>query len=677
MCKHNNSMSIKQQDMNVIISVEDKKVRNDALDFTAKSELALPSESSSESSSNYEDQGTIKQFELWDQNDFPDKPQERICGLNMILQKYASAREAIFESRVEEGVLASLCLLLLLLLDVAFVAFICVTRKLQDPENVTLLWLSAIFWLVILFKLARRLARLGEQRSGCCRMFSKVAKLCSKIWRGSKRGLKAPWRRIWRNIIGNEDEVKRKKSVVKITLSFLFMGGFTLFCLIYYVKQENLISLSGIVILVISSLLLSRHPGRVNWRPVLCCLFLQMFFSFITLKTQFGYHIFDFIGRKISTFLDHANSGATFVFGNLQCFAFSVLPVIIFFSAFMSVLFYLGIIQVLIEGPSAVAAKFLQTTGPETLNAIANILVSMNEAPLITRPYLPLSTNSELHAIFVNGFASISGSVMAAFIKYGIPANHLLIACVISAPAALAISKIMYPETKVSLLANTKLDLKLQSPYNNVLEAAMVGAMDAVPICAGIVANLIAFLSIYSFFNGILCWLGKRAGLAFDLTFESIFSYVLWPMTFTMGVPYDDSLKVAELIGLKTFLNEFVAYNRLGIIINDTSMYNARNDSFSVKYLSNGGISFVMGANTTVTANYGVLLSEKAKVIATYALCGFANIGSIGISLGVMGTMLPQRRKDLSSMVIYAMIGGNFACLLTGCFAGLFYEKYQ
>ncbi|VDO05328.1 unnamed protein product [Rodentolepis nana] len=558
-------MSTKQQDNNVIISVEDKASSNDAFELTAKSELTFPSESSSLSSSDYKDQNTIKRFELWDQDDFPDKPQERTCGPNLIFQKYASARNAISKPRVEEGVLGPLCLFLLLLLDVAFVAFVCATRKFQDPENVTLLWISAIFWFVILFKLARSLARLGHQRGGCCRMFSWVANLCSMIWRGTKRILKAPWRRIWGRIGGSEDQVKRKKSVAKITLAFLFMGGFTLFCLIYYVKKDNLISLSGIATLIIASILLSRYPGRINWRPVLICLFLQMFLAFITLKTHFGYYVFDFMGKKISAFLDHGNKGATFVFGNLQCFAFSVLPVIIFFSAFMSVLFYLGLIQVLIEGPSAVLTKFLQTTGPETLNAIANILVSMNEAPLITRPYLPLLTNSELHAIFVNGFASISGSVMAAFIQYGIPANHLLIACVLSAPAALAISKIMYPETKVSLMANTKLSLKLQSPYHSVIEAAMVGAMDAVPICAGIVANLIAFLSIYSFFNGILRWMGERAGLVFDLTFESIFSYVLWPMTFTMGVPFNDSQKVAELIGLKTFLNEFVAYNRLGL----------------------------------------------------------------------------------------------------------------
>ncbi|VDN12896.1 unnamed protein product [Dibothriocephalus latus] len=202
----------------------------------------------------------------------------------------------------------------------------------------------------------------------------------------------------------------------------------------------------------------------------------------------------------------------------------------------------------------------------------------------------------------------------------------------------------------------------------------MVGAMEAIPIVGGIAANLIAFLSIYNFFNGVLTWLGDRACLPKPLTFELIFSYVLWPIAFTMGVPSEDCLKVAELIGVKSMLNEFVAFTRLGIIIKDSAIYREFQGNSTFTYLPNGGIMFDFRNGTTHLMEYGIFHTKRAEVISTYALCGFANIGSIGIMLGSLVTMLPHRRKELSEMILSGMVGGTIACFLTGCFAGLFYD---
>ncbi|KAL5108855.1 Solute carrier family 28 member 3 [Taenia crassiceps] len=629
-----------------------------------------------------------KPFTSWSEDDFPNKPEHGRRGVNKILGLYTDARKALFKKRpladnIEpiccDGVAGLFGLLFFLLVDVAYVVYACFYEGLDKDGDVHLLWMSVVLWLVILVKMARRLVRLARTKGGCWRVFAPMSRLYHSVLNGLVRLLTAPWRAVWSHVSGDEVTIQRRKDLTKNIIAAVIMLGFAAFCITYYVimvNVENLISLSGIGLLVLISIALSRFPDKINWQPVLICFFIQLFLAFITLKTHAGYVTFDFLGKRMAEFLENSQAGSRFVFGSLECFAFSVLPMVIFFSSFTAVCFHLGIIQLIIDKPSKLATKFIKTTGPETLNAIANIFFSMTEAPLITRPYLPMSTNSELHAMIVNGFASIAGSVLAAFISFGIPANHLLISCILSAPAALAVSKIMYPETKMSPLANSEISLKMKSPYNSALEAAMVGAMEAIPICAGIVANLIALLSLYNFLNRILIWLGRRVSLQFDLTFEVIFSYVLWPIAVTMGVPIADALKVAELIGVKIFLNEFAAYQRLGLILQNRVLLAERNTSLPINYLPNGDWRFTLKNGTTVIATYGALFTEKAQVLSTYALCGFANIGSVGIFLGAMIAILPQRRVDLTNMIVYGMIGGNIACFLTGCFAGLFYDKF-
>uniref|UniRef100_A0A0X3NJU0 Solute carrier family 28 member 3 n=1 Tax=Schistocephalus solidus TaxID=70667 RepID=A0A0X3NJU0_SCHSO len=643
----------------------------------------------------------------WNGDDFPRKKVTKAKGINRILQAYADGRSKIFghkkhqnrdenEATGEDGEeepkydivdrdevccdgIAGICgLIFLLLIDVAYVAYATYCNHLATEDDIRLVWLSVLVWVVILCKVYRRLARLGRRRGGCFTPFDSCRTALQRGWKGFLHLCKAPWNACWSRASGSEKSIKKKKHLVIKIIATTLMLIFVVLCLIFFVilkDLRNLVSISGIVLLILISIAISWHPGKINWQPALVGIFIQLLFAVLTLQTRPGFIVFDFLGARMAEFLENSMAGSTFVFADYHCFAFDVLPVVVFFSSFISIMFHLGIISILIEKPSIVAQKIMGTTGPETLNAVANIFVSMTESPLITRPYMHMMTNSELHAIIVNGFASVAGSVLAAYIGFGVPANHLLIACVMSAPAALAVSKIIYPETRIAPLASlTRVD-SIKSPYSNVLEAAMVGAMESVPIVAGIASNLIAFLSIYNFFNRTLTWLGKRACMTQDLTFELVFSYILWPIAFTMGVPEVDCFKVAELIGVKSMLNEFVAFTRLGIIIQDSAFYRTISANSTTTYLPNSTMIVTLNNGTAYTLEYGVMQTKRAEVISTYALCGFANIGSIGIMLGAMVTLIPQRRKELSEMILGGMVGGTIACFLTGCFAGLLYDE--
>ncbi|KAM7535169.1 hypothetical protein Aperf_G00000101624 [Anoplocephala perfoliata] len=640
------------------------------------------SESSDES-----EQPPDKPMNEWVGSDFPNKHKRKPKGINLVFEWYARARHAVFKKRpIAEEVEPKCCdgisglygLIFLLVIDVIYVAWCCAYKKLETEDDIRLLWLSIIVWIVIFCKIARRLSRLGRLHGGCFTLFGDWGDAIDWGWDNTKESIQDAWQSMWYRIEPDEStQKKKKKRIIKI-VAYSLMIIVVILCLIFFVllkSVQNLISLSGMALLILICIAISFHPGRIYWKPVIGGIFIQLIFAVLTLQTRPGYAVFSFLGDRMGEFLQHSFAGSQFVFGQYSCFAFDVLPVIIFFSSFIAVAFHLGIITLIIDKPSAVARRILGTTGPETLNAVANIFVSMTESPLITRPYLHMMTNSELMAIIVNGFASVSGSVLATYISFGVPANHLLIACVMSAPAALAVAKIIYPETKKAPLANVSTMESVKSPHHSVLEAAMVGATDAIPIVASIAANLIAFLSIYDFFNGVLIWLGNRAGMQKELSFELIFSYVLWPIAFTMGVPSIDCLKIAELIGVKSMLNEFVAFQRLGIILTDSEIYKQYKDQATkIETLTNGTIAMTFSNGTVYPCTYGIIHTERAEVIATYGLCGFANIGSIGIMLGAMVALLPHRRRDLSKLVLPGMIGGSVAAFLTGCFAGLFYE---
>lgn len=433
---------------------------------------------------------------------------------------------------------------------------------------------------------------------------------------------------------------------------------------------QRLISLAGILVLLLIGFIFSNSRFRVNWYQVMWGLLLQFLLGLAVLRWRHGRDALQCIADKVKNFLDYTNSGSHFVFGHLASgwnltealgdlvpprqdmmqnasnativpiadtikslpavFMFQALPVILFFSFFVNILYFYGIMQRLV----LIVGSFLQltigTTVCESMTAAANIFLGMIEAPLVVRPFLSKMTKSELHTVMTGGFATIAGSVMAAYIHFGVSPAHLMTASIMSAPAALAYSKLLYPETEESQTQRENIEMP-RSEERNVLEAASNGTTVGLAMIGSIVANLVGFLAFLAFLNSTLQWFGAIVTLDF-LTFEWLLARVFTPLAFIMGVPWKDCGAVGELIGIKTFANEFIAYSRLASVMHQ--------------------------------------IDERSTVIATYALCGFSNLGSIGICIGGLGAIAPDRKGDLAAVSLRALAAGSAACFLTACVAG-------
>uniref|UniRef100_A0A8B9K0X4 Sodium/nucleoside cotransporter n=1 Tax=Astyanax mexicanus TaxID=7994 RepID=A0A8B9K0X4_ASTMX len=408
-------------------------------------------------------------------------------------------------------------------------------------------------------------------------------------------------------------------------------------------RPEQLISFGGVCLFILGLFLFSAHRSAVRWRTLFWGLGLQFVIGLFVIRTTPGYVAFNWLGDQ--TFLNYTQAGSAFVFGQLVeagIFAFQALPIVIFFSSVMSVLYYLGVMQWVILKISWIMQITMGTSPTESLSVAGNIFVGQTEAPLLIRPYLKDMTKSEIHAVIVGGFATIAGSVMGAFISFGIDASSLISASVMAAPCALAVAKLSYPETEESKFkskANIKVD---GGGEQNILEAASAGASASIGLVANIAANLIAFLAILDFINAALKWLGGMVGYP-DITFEIICSYVFMPVAFMMGIPVEESFTVAELIGTKLFLNEFIAYEKLSKLKNNRL----------------NGITEV-----------GQYISVRSEIISTYALCGFANFSSLGIVIGGLSSICPSRKSDISALVLRALFTGTCVSLINACVAG-------
>ncbi|ELK09103.1 Solute carrier family 28 member 3 [Pteropus alecto] len=324
-----------------------------------------------------------------------------------------------------------------------------------------------------------------------------------------------------------------------------------------------------------------------------------------------------------------------------------VLPIVVFFSTVTSMLYYLGLMQWIIRKIGWIMLVTMGSSPIESVVAAGNIFVGQSESPLLVRPYLPYITRSELHAIMTAGFSTIAGSVLGAYISFGVSSTHLLTASVMSAPASLAVAKLFWPETETPKIT-LKNAMKMENgDSRNLLEAATQGASSSISLVANIAVNLIAFIALLSFMNSALSWFGNMLDYP-QLSFELICSYIFMPFSFMMGVDWQDSFMVAKLIGYKTFFNEFVAYEHLSKLIN---------------LRKEAGPKFVNGVQQ--------YMSIRSETIATYALCGFANISSLGIAIGALTSMAPSRKRDITSGAVRALISGTIACFMTACIAGL------
>lgn len=448
-----------------------------------------------------------------------------------------------------------------------------------------------------------------------------------------------------------------KNTRLRLWLKRVFMGAAVVALILWLAldtaqRPEQLISFAGICMFILILFACSKHHSAVCWRTVFWGLGLQFIFGILVIRTEPGFNAFQWLGDQIQTFLAYTVEGSSFVFGDTlvqSVFAFQSLPIIIFFGCVMSILYYLGLVQWVIQKIAWFLQITMGTTAAETLAVAGNIFVGMTEAPLLIRPYLADMTLSEIHAVMTGGFATIAGTVLGAFISFGIDASSLISASVMAAPCALALSKLVYPEVEESKF-KSKEGVKLpRGEERNILEAASNGATDAIGLVANVAANLIAFLAVLAFINSTLSWLGEMVDIH-GLTFQVICSYVLRPMVFMMGVQWADCPLVAEIVGVKFFINEFVAYQQLS--------------QYKNKRLS-GVEEWINGEKQWI--------SVKAEIIATFSLCGFANLTSIGITLGGLTSMMPQRKSDLCKLVVRALFTGACVSFISACMAGILY----
>ncbi len=433
--------------------------------------------------------------------------------------------------------------------------------------------------------------------------------------------------------------------------------------------MERFTGLLGIALILGIAFLVSNNRKHVNWRLVGMGILIQVVFGILVIKGKqwgapwdFVARGFEKIGQGIVAILGFTTEGAKFVFGGLALgpgmegsmgffFFFQVLPTIIFFSALMSVLYYLGLMQKVVQGMAWVMAKLMGTSGAESLSNTANIFVGQTEAPLMIRPFIKEMTNSELLTIMVGGMATIAGGVMAAYIQmlgksyadaHGVPleqgqvmfATQLLGASIMAAPAGLAISKIIFPEMGEPVTKGS-VKMSVEKNASNVIEAAAGGAADGLQLALNIAGMLLAFIALIALLNWIISSLTGMVGFD-NLTLQAILGYLFAPIAFVAGVPWNEAFQVGSLLGTKISLNEFVAYSEMAGMIK---------------------------ANT--------LQSEKAIMISTFALCGFANLSSIAIQIGGISPLAPERRKDIAALGLRAVLGGALATLMTGTIAGI------
>jgi len=426
----------------------------------------------------------------------------------------------------------------------------------------------------------------------------------------------------------------------------------------------------GLAVVIGIAFVFSNNKRKVNWRLVATGVALQFLFAFIVIKTEIGKSVFRAISTGFVKLLDFTTEGATFVFGSLAIgpaapgtmgffFAFQVLPTIIFFAALMSVFYYLGIMQRIVQGIAWFMAKVLGTSGAESLSVAASVFIGQTEAPLTVKPYISTMTKSELLTMMIGGMAHISGGVMAAYVQMlGVAfakangwelgtaqvqfAGHLLAASVMSAPATMIIAKVLIPEVEEPLTKGS-VKIEIEKTHSNLIEAAAGGASDGVKLAINVAAMLIAFVALIALLNSLLGWTGEVTGLntilmqQFNrpLSLELAFGLVLQFVAFAIGVPWQDALNVGSLMGIKTVLNEFVAYSKLADMIS------------------------------------AHMLSQKAITIATYALCGFANFSSIAIQIGGISPLAENRRSDIAKFGLRALLGGTIATLMTATIAGI------
>lgn len=417
----------------------------------------------------------------------------------------------------------------------------------------------------------------------------------------------------------------------------------------------------GMVVLLSIAFLLSKNRKKINWKTVGAGLTAQLLIAVGVLKVNAIKSVFESIGGVFNSILNYTNAGSSFLFGNLMnvdsfgfIFVFQIMPTIIFFAALTSLLFYLGILQLIVKGMAMVLTKLMGISGAESLSVAGNIFLGQTEAPLMIKAYLEKMTRSEILLVMIGGMATVAGGVLAAYIGFLggddatlrlFYAKHLLAASVMAAPGAIVISKILLPETEQ---INTEVKVSSEKVGSNILDAISKGTTEGLKLAANVAAMLLVFVAIIAMLNGVLGWFGDVTNLnawianktpyqSFSL--EAILGTIFAPLMWLIGVAQEDMMMMGQLLGIKLAASEFVGYIQLAELKNVENAMHLHN--------------------------------QKSVIMATYMLCGFANFASIGIQIGGIGSLAPKQRKTLSELGIKALIGGSLASLLSATIAGM------
>ncbi len=412
---------------------------------------------------------------------------------------------------------------------------------------------------------------------------------------------------------------------------------------------SRLTGLFGLVLILALGFALSRNRKAISWRVVGWGVGLQVVLAVFVLRVPFGQDLFRWLGRVVTNILSFSYAGSEFVFGEIGkhnssigvVFAFQIMPAIIFVSALFAIMYYLGIMQIVVKWLAVAMNKIMGASGAESLNVAASIFMGQTEAPLTIRPFLPRMTKSELMTVMTAGMAHVSGSIMAAYIAFGIEARHLLTAVIMTAPGTIMMSKILEPETETpETLGGVKVDIPRTDV--NVLDAAARGTGEGLHLMLNVIAMLISFIALIALVNGLFGWihgieftlLGLHVDFSwFPATLQTVLGWIFRPIAWVMGVPWHDSGVVGGLLGERMVINEFIAYAHLGPL--------------------------------------KASLDPVSFTIATFALCGFANLSSVGIQIGGIGALAPERKHDLARLGFRAMIAGTLANFLSATLAGI------
>ncbi len=399
--------------------------------------------------------------------------------------------------------------------------------------------------------------------------------------------------------------------------------------------------LLGLIAILAAAFLFSSKRRAIRPSLLAWGLGLQFAFAFLVLKTGFG-RLFEIASVAVNALLDYAEAGSEFVFGTLGTktgtfgvvFAFQVLPIVIFIASLFSILYYLGVMQIFVRGMAIVMQRVMGASGAESTNVAASIFMGQTEAPLTIRPFLAGMTQSELFTVMTSGMAHVSGAVMAAYVKIaGVDIKHLLTAVIMTAPATIMLAKILMPEVEKPATAG-RVDVKIERPGVNIIDAAARGAGDGLQLALNIAGMLIAFLALVALVNGLLGWAHTLPWLGWlPASLQALFGIIFAPVAWLLGVSWKDATTVGNLLGTRLVLNEFVSFLQLGPLKPQ--------------------------------------LDPRSFTIATYALCGFANLSSIAIQIGGIGALAPSRKSDLARLGLRAVAAGTMANFMSACIAGM------